>query len=66
VRQMPKMKRFPVSVPADLHRAFKVLCATEGKAMSETIRNLLKRECEAASAATPAAKLTKRPARNER
>ena len=44
---IPKMKKFPVSVPDDLHRRFKIKCAIEGVMMSEVVRRLLERECEA-------------------
>ena len=30
MRKMPKMKKFPVSVPPELHRKFKTKCAAEG------------------------------------
>ena len=42
-----KMKKFPVSVPDDLHRRFKIKCAIEGVMMSEVVRRLLERECKA-------------------
>ena len=29
MNKMPKMKKFPVSVPPDLHRKFKTKCAAE-------------------------------------
>ena len=44
---MPKMSKFPVLVEAELHRAFKMKCASEGKLMSEVVRAWLRRECEA-------------------
>jgi hypothetical protein len=43
------MSKFPVSVPVGLHRAFKIKCASEGKLMSEAVRELLARECDIAS-----------------
>ena len=45
--KLPKMSKFPVLVEAELHRAFKMKCASEGKLMSEVVRALLRRECEA-------------------
>ena len=51
---IPKMKKFPVSVPDDLHRRFKIKCAIEGVMMSEVVRRLLERECEAIGETTPA------------
>ena len=51
---IPKMKKFPVSVPDDLHRRFKIKCAIEGVMMSEVVRRLLERECETIGETTPA------------
>jgi hypothetical protein len=46
MHKMPmKMKKFPVSVPPDLHRKFKTKCATEGTMMADVVRRLLEREC---------------------
>ena len=53
MRKMSKMSKFPVSVPVDLRRAFKMKCAAEGVLMSEVVRGLLERECAAASAPAP-------------
>ena len=53
MHKMPKMKKFPVSVPDDLHRKFKSQCAAEGVLMSEVVRRLLERECEAVAKAKP-------------
>ena len=36
--KLPKMSKFPVLVEAELHRAFKMKCASEGKLMSEVVR----------------------------
>ena len=47
MRKMAQMRRFPVSVPVDLHRAFKMKCVSEGRLMSEVVRGLLERELEA-------------------
>ena len=51
---IPKMKKFPVSVPDDLHRRFKIKCAIEGVMMSEVVRRLLERECQTIGETTPA------------
>ena len=48
MQKKPAMSKFPVSIPVELHRAFKIKCATEGTLMTETIRKLLEREVEAA------------------
>ena len=53
---IPKMKKFPVSVPDDLHRRFKIKCAIEGVMMSEVVRRLLERECEAIDETTTPAR----------
>ena len=59
--KLPKMSKFPVLIPAELHRAFKMKCAAEGVLMSEVIREWLRRECEAPGKPKPAkpAKLEK-------
>ncbi len=44
MHQMPKLKRFLVSVPEDLHRGFKLKCVAEGTLMSDAIRRMLQRE----------------------
>ena len=43
MRKMPKMSKFPVTVPVELHRAFKVKCASEGVLMFEVVRGWLER-----------------------
>jgi hypothetical protein len=45
MRKMRKMSKFPVPVPVELHRAFKVKCASKGVLMSEVVRGWLEREC---------------------
>jgi hypothetical protein len=49
MRKLPtkKMKKFPVCIPVELHTAFKTKCAAEGVMMTEVVRRLLERECEA-------------------
>ena len=47
MRKLPKMSQIPRPGPAELHRAFKMKCASEGMLMSEVVRALLRRECEA-------------------
>ena len=42
-----KMSKFPVSVPVELHRAFKTKCASEGRMMADVVRAFLERECNA-------------------
>jgi hypothetical protein len=51
-----RMKKFPVSIPADLHTRFKLMCVNAGVPMAEIIRKILERECAAVSAAAPKAK----------
>ena len=48
MQKMPKMKKFPVSVPLDLHTQFKVMCAAKGLRMTDVVRRLLADECGAA------------------
>ena len=43
---MQKMKKFPVAVPAELHRKFKIKCAVENTTMADVVRRLLEREIE--------------------
>ncbi len=62
MQKMETMKKFPVSIPVDLHRRFKTKCAAEGTMMSEVVRKLLERECEATSAA-PTEPVARRGAR---
>ena len=57
MHKMPKMKKFPVSVPPDLHRKFKTKCAAEGIMMADVVRRLLERECGAVDETKPAARL---------
>ena len=57
MHKMPmKMKKFPVSVPPDLHRKFKTKCAAEGTMMADVVRRLLERECGAVDETKPAAR----------
>ena len=56
MHKMPKMKKFPVSVPPDLHRKFKTKCAAEGTMMADVVRSLLERECGAVDETKPAAR----------
>ncbi|WP_439407927.1 hypothetical protein ACNJX9_04355 [Bradyrhizobium sp. DASA03076] len=63
MQKMPPLKRMPISLPHDLHAAFKAKCAREGVLMSATIRKLLERECSVRGA--PVAKPS-RPAREVR
>ena len=53
MHKMPKMKKFPVSVPPDLHRKFKTKCAAEGIMMADVVRRLLERECGAVDETKP-------------
>ncbi len=46
-----KMSNFPVSLPADLHLAFKLKCVSQRKTMAEIVRDLVARECNAAGEA---------------
>ena len=39
---MSPTKKFPVVIETELHTAFKVLCAAEGRLMSDVVRDLLK------------------------
>jgi ParG len=58
------LKRFPVTVPIELHTRFKTMCAAKGQLMSEVVRALLERELAAADAATaPKIKPVKKPGR---
>ena len=57
-----KMSKFPVSVPIDLHRRFKMKCAAEGTLMSEVVRALLERECSSNSSTS---KTKAKPVREE-
>jgi hypothetical protein len=50
------MKKFPVSVPLDLHTQFKVMCAAKGLRMTDVVRRLLADECEAAAGKAAKAK----------
>jgi hypothetical protein len=61
MRKMEKMSKFPVSVPVELHRAFKMKCASEGVLMAEAVRALLARELEATTPKKPT-KLTEEAA----
>jgi hypothetical protein len=56
-KKMPKMKKFPVCVEADLHTEFKVMCAVRGVRMTDVVRELLRREIEAARKAKVASRL---------
>ena len=56
MNKMPKMKKFPVSVPPDLHRKFKTKCAAEGIVMADVVRRLLERECGAVGETKPIAR----------
>ena len=56
MHKMPKMKKFPVSVPPDLHRKFKTKCAAEGIMMADVVRRLLERECGAVDGTKPVAR----------
>jgi CRISPR/Cas system-associated protein Csm6 len=56
MHKMPKMKKFPVSVPAELHRKFKTKCAAEGIMMADVVRRLLERECGAVDETKPVAR----------
>ena len=47
-KKMPKTKKFPVSVPPELHTQFKVMCAIRGLRMADVVRELLRREVEKA------------------
>jgi len=60
MQKMPKMKKFPVSVPHDLHTRFKTLCAAKGVMMTDVVRRLLADECEAAGKATKAQPASRR------
>lgn len=64
MRKMPTgMSNFPVSLPADLHRAFKVKCVRRGVTMADVVRELVRRECESVDASrTPKAKPARRTA----
>ena len=57
MQKLPKMSKFPVSIPVELHRALKVKCANEGTLMTETIRKLIERECAPSGKAKPASGL---------
>lgn len=61
-KKMPKMKKFPVSVEPELHTNFKVLCARKGVRMTDVVRELLRREIEAARKARVASRLDEIPA----
>ncbi len=41
------MAKFPVIVPRGLHTKFKMLCASEGRLMSEVVRELLEAKVNA-------------------
>jgi hypothetical protein len=59
---MPKMsptKKFPVSVEPDLHRQFKSLCVLRDVTMADAVRELLRRECDAAGVIAAKTKLGK-------
>jgi hypothetical protein len=60
MQKMPKMRKFPVSVPPELHTQFKVMCASKGLRMTDVVRRLLERECEAAGKATKAKPASRR------
>lgn len=36
MRKLSPMSKFPVSIPIELHRVFKMRCAAEGKLMTES------------------------------
>jgi len=44
MKKLPQMSKFPVAVPAEMHRALKIKCAVEGVRMTEFIRKLIARE----------------------
>ncbi len=46
-RLSTKLSKFPVSLPVDLHRAFKSRCAAKGVLMSDVVRKLVERELAA-------------------
>jgi ParG len=60
MQKMPKMKKFPVSVPHALHTEFKTLCAAKGLMMTDVVRKLLECECEAAGKAIKAKPASRR------
>jgi hypothetical protein len=66
MRKMGPLKKFPVSVPPDLHTRFKLQCVSKGVAMSEVVRALLERECQVANTqATKTTRPTKTTSRND-
>ncbi len=44
---MPEMSKFPVCLPRELHRTFKMKCARDGRLMAEVVREMVQRACEA-------------------
>jgi hypothetical protein len=60
MHKMAKMKKFPVSVPLDLHTKFKTKCAAEGVLMTDVVRKLLERECEGTNTKTKPARSIRR------
>lgn len=45
MRKISKLSKFPVSLPVELHRRFKMQCAANGVLMAEVVRGLIEREC---------------------
>jgi hypothetical protein len=65
MHKMPKMKKFPVSVPLELHTRFKIKCAREGTLMSEVVRKLLERECGIADVEPAKPTIIRRPRKSQ-
>jgi metal-responsive CopG/Arc/MetJ family transcriptional regulator len=53
MQKLSTMSKFSVSLPVELHRAFKVRCAEKGARMSEVIRMLVERELGTAEKSKP-------------
>lgn len=57
-----KMSNFPVTLPVEQHKIFKMHCVAKGVTMADVIRAFVARECAAYNAAN-ASKTKAKPAR---